>query len=419
MKNPLKGGRFLMFLSITKTLTLAILSILLAASLMIYPQEALEGSIRGLQIWWDVVFPSLLPFFIVSELLIGFGVVTFLGALLEPLMRPLFRVPGIGGIVWAMGLASGNPAGAKITARLRHEKKISRIEAERLVCFTSSSNPLFIFGAIAVGFFHDPALGIILALAHYLGNIIVGLIMRFHGREEEAGSPPLKPKVSGLLTAIKLLHEERIRDGRPIGKLLGDAVQSSVRTLLMIGGFIILFSVLNKILSLVGIAAFLGTFFSVVLTLFQLPSEFNTALISGLFEMTLGAQMASDISSVQLLEQVIVTSFILAFSGFSIQAQVASIIAETDIRFKPFFMARVLHGFIAAFLVFLLWGPFYVQRKLDEETWQAIPVFLREQSSSWFTSNWNLIIQYGSLFTLMILILFIVLTARNALTKLK
>jgi sporulation integral membrane protein YlbJ len=419
MKNPLKGGRFLMFLSITKTLTLAILSILLAASLMIYPQEALEGSIRGLQIWWDVVFPSLLPFFIVSELLIGFGVVTFLGALLEPLMRPLFRVPGIGGIVWAMGLASGNPAGAKITARLRHEKKISRIEAERLVCFTSSSNPLFIFGAIAVGFFHDPALGIILALAHYLGNIIVGLIMRFHGREEEAGSPPLKPKVSGLLTAIKLLHEERIRDGRPIGKLLGDAVQSSVRTLLMIGGFIILFSVLNKILSLVGIAAFLGTFFSVVLTLFQLPSEFNTALISGLFEMTLGAQMASDISSVQLLEQVIVTSFILAFSGFSIQAQVASIIAETDIRFKPFFMARVLHGFIAAFLVFLLWGPFYVQRKLDEETWQAIPVFLREQSSSWFTSTWNLIIQYGSLFTLMILILFIVLTARNALTKLK
>ncbi|WP_332689986.1 sporulation integral membrane protein YlbJ [Halalkalibacter lacteus] len=408
-----------MSLSITKTLSLALLSILLAASLMIYPQVALEGSIRGLQIWWDVVFPALLPFFIVSELLIGFGVVTFLGALLEPLMRPLFRVPGVGGFVWAMGLASGNPAGAKITARLRHEKKVSRIEAERLVCFTSSSNPLFIFGAIAVGFFHNAALGIVLALAHYLGNIIVGLIMRFHGREEEAASPPLKPKVSGLFTAIKLLHEERIRDGRPVGKLLGDAVQSSVRSLLMIGGFIILFSVLNQILSLVGIVTLLGTLFSVVLTFFRLPSELDTSLISGLFEMTLGAQMASETSSVRLLEQVIVTSFILAFSGFSIQAQVASIIAETDIRFKPFFIARVLHGFIAAFLVYLLWNPFYVQHQLAARDWQAIPVFLREQSSSWFTSTWNLIVQYGSLFTLMMLIVFILLTASSALAKLK
>ncbi|KHF40798.1 sporulation integral membrane protein YlbJ [Halalkalibacter okhensis] len=406
-----------MQLSMIKTLTLALMSILLAASLMIFPQEALEGSIRGLEIWWDVVFPSLLPFFIVSELLIGFGVVTFIGVLLEPLMRPLFRVPGVGGFVWAMGLASGNPAGAKITARLRQEKKLSRIEAERLVCFTSSANPLFIFGAIAVGFFHNAALGIVLALAHYLGNIFVGLIMRFHGREEEAASPPQKPKVSGVLAAFHLLHEERIKDGRPIGKLLGDAVQSSVRTLLMIGGFIILFSVLNKILSLVGVVALLGSFFSVVLTFFHLPSDLNSSIISGLFEMTLGAQMASETTSVSLLEQVIVSSFILAFSGFSIQAQVASILAETDIRFKPFFISRLIHGFFAAFLVFLFWHPFYINQKASGDQWQAIPVFLREQSSSWFHAAWNLITQYGPLFTLIMLILFILVTARNALSN--
>ncbi|GAE29131.1 hypothetical protein [Halalkalibacter hemicellulosilyticus] len=71
-------------LSKTKTFVLALVSLLLAASLMIFPKEALEASIRGMQMWWNVVFPSLLPFFIVSELLIGFGVVTFIGALLEP-----------------------------------------------------------------------------------------------------------------------------------------------------------------------------------------------------------------------------------------------------------------------------------------------------------------------------------------------
>ncbi|WP_034740694.1 sporulation integral membrane protein YlbJ [Halalkalibacter wakoensis] len=402
--------------SMIKTLTLALISILLAASLMIFPQQALEGSIRGLNIWWEVVFPSLLPFFIVSELLIGFGVVTFIGVLLEPLMRPLFKVPGVGGFVWAMGLASGNPAGAKITARLRQEGKLSRIEAERLVCFTSSANPLFIFGAIAVGFFHNAALGIVLALAHYIGNIIVGLLMRFHGREEEASSPPPKANASGIVTAFKMLHKERIKDGRPIGKLLGDAVQSSVRTLLMIGGFIILFSVLNELLSLVGFVHLIGSLFSIVLTFFHLPSDLNSSLISGIFEMTLGAQMASETISVGLLEQIIVTSFILAFSGFSIQAQVASILAETDIRFKPFLISRFMHGFFAAFLVFLFWRPFYLNQTASEQ-WQAIPVFLREQSSSWFHSAWGLITQYGALFTLMMLLVFILLTARKALNR--
>ncbi|MDV2887595.1 sporulation integral membrane protein YlbJ, partial [Alkalihalophilus pseudofirmus] len=114
----------------------------------------------------------------VSELLIGLGVVKFVGVLLEPLMRPLFRVPGVGGFVWAMGLASGFPAGAKFSARLRQEGHLSQIEAERLASFTNSSNPLFIFGAVAVGFFKNANLGIILALAHYLGNVCVGTVMR-------------------------------------------------------------------------------------------------------------------------------------------------------------------------------------------------------------------------------------------------
>ncbi|KPD01258.1 Sporulation integral membrane protein YlbJ [Geobacillus sp. BCO2] len=72
---------------------LASAATLFAFSLICYPKQSLEASIRGLNMWWEVVFPSLLPFFIVSELLISFGVVSFLGVLLEPLMRPLFRVP--------------------------------------------------------------------------------------------------------------------------------------------------------------------------------------------------------------------------------------------------------------------------------------------------------------------------------------
>lgn len=404
-----------MTFSTTKTFILALVSLLLAASLMIFPKEALEASIRGMQMWWEVVFPSLLPFFIVSELLIGFGVVSLIGALLEPLMRPLFRVPGVGGFVWAMGLASGYPAGAKLTARLRQEKKLTKIEAERLVSFTNSSNPLFIFGAIAVGFFHDATLGLLLALSHYFGNIVVGIMMRFHGHNQEREMSN-NASSKGPKHAFKLLHEERIRDGRPIGQLLGDAVQSSVRTLLMIGGFVILFSVLNKILSLIGITSILASFFSIILTFLQLPSDLSLPLISGIFEITLGAQMASEVDTT-LLEKVIVTSFFLAFSGFSVQAQVASILAETDIRFKPFFIARLFHGLFAAIFALVLWKPLYLNQIETTETWGSMPAFLAEGSNHWLSSIWLNLVEFGPLFTLVMLLTYLYLLSKQMLAK--
>lgn len=175
-----------MNLSKFHTFLISLFFIFLTATVISHPQASFEASKTGLSMWWEVVFPSLLPFFILSELLIGFGIVKFVGLLLEPFMRPIFRVPGVGGFVLAMGMASGNPAGAKLTARLRQDKQISRVEAERLVSFTNSSNPLFIFAAVAVGFFHNASLGILLASAHYLGNIAVGLTMRSYGRKEEA-----------------------------------------------------------------------------------------------------------------------------------------------------------------------------------------------------------------------------------------
>jgi sporulation integral membrane protein YlbJ len=346
----------------------------MAISLISFPQESVDASIRGLNMWWEIVFPSLLPFFIVSEMLIGFGVVKFIGVLLEPLMRPLFKVPGVGGFVWAMGMASGYPAGAKLTARLRQEGQLTKTEAERLVSFTNCSNPLFIFGAVSVGFFNNAKLGVILALAHYLGNITVGLLMRFYGRNPKRLSQEEKKARSSLRAALSALHRTRINDNRPIGKLLGDAVMSSIQTLLMIGGFIILFSVINKLLFHLGITAILAKGIEVVLALFHLPVELSIPFISGLFEITLGSQMTSQVQEATLMHQVVITSFILAFSGFSVQAQVASILAQTDINFKPFFFARIIHGFTASFYAFILWNPIYERFYNTEQPSNAIPV---------------------------------------------
>ncbi|MGN1401780.1 MAG: sporulation integral membrane protein YlbJ [Bacillus sp. (in: firmicutes)] len=387
-----------------KTLVLAIGATILAGSLIKFPQQALEASIRGLNMWWEIVFPSLLPFFIISEMLISFGVVTFIGVILEPLMRPLFKVPGVGGFVWAMGMASGNPSGAKLTAHLRKEKQLTQIEAERLVAFTSSSNPLFIFGAVSIGFFQNATLGIVLAIAHYCGNFCVGLMMRFYGKDpvkSDKKNPPSFKK------ALRELHRTRIKDQRPFGRILGDAVTSSIETLLMIGGFIILFSVINKLLFIMGITDIIAILAGHLLAMISLPDSFSLPLISGLFEITLGSQMTSGVHGSPLLFQAIITSFILAFAGLSIQAQVASILAQTDIRFVPFIFARLLHGIFASIITLLIWEPVYQRLAVAETSFHDMAV------SSPMQADWNWFWGAGPLITICMLILYVLLYAQK------
>src|SRR5699024_11370223 len=99
--------------------------------------------------------------------------------------RSFLKIHDSSSFSWMICMASVYPSGAKIIAMLRKRRQISRIEAERLISFTNTASPLFIFGALAVGLFHRAELGILIAASHYAGNILVGFVMRFYGSEEE------------------------------------------------------------------------------------------------------------------------------------------------------------------------------------------------------------------------------------------
>jgi sporulation integral membrane protein YlbJ len=389
--------------SYIKTALLALFSLFLVLSIVSFPKQAYESSLRGLTIWWDVVFPALLPFFITAELLIGFGVVHFLGILLEPLMRPLFRVPGVGGFVMSMGIASGYPMGAKLTVRLRDQGIITRSEGERLVSITSTSGPLFMFGAVAVGFFHDVTLGIIIATAHYIAAFQVGLFMRFHDVNGEATPHTSLSRRSLFYRALQAMHRARIRDGRTFGTLMGEAVMSSVQTLLMIGGFIIIFSVIINIMNLVGVSTLLALLFSIILIPFGVSTDFSLPLIAGFFEITLGAQMTSGTDeSLPLVHKVAIAGAIIAWSGLSVHAQVASMLAKTDIRYTPYVFARLIHAFLAAIWTFILWNP--MQRFI---TPLSSPVFLSYVQRDW-SAVWSRFTYFSYSLILLCIILLLI-----------
>lgn len=336
---------------------IAFCAIFITVSMVRFPKDAYEAAVAGLHIWWDIVFPALLPFFVISQILIGLGVVHMMGVFLEPVMRPLFNVPGAGSFVMAMGLASGFPIGAVLTADLRAQNLCNRVEAERLLSFTNTADPLFMIGAVAVGMLGYPQAGLTIVLAHYLSSLTLGLLMRFYRRREAGSDERVVRRGSLIARALQALVEAREKDGRPFGRLMGEAIQKSIETLLLVGGFIILLSVVIRILDLMGLVAFLGRGIGSLLGLAGLSPALAAPLVSGFFEIDLGCQAVADAAGAAMGEKLIALGMIIAWSGLSVHCQVASIISKADLRIAPYLAARGIHTFIAAGFTALLMGP--------------------------------------------------------------
>jgi len=350
-----------------KKLGLPLMIVSLAALLllmMLFPGAYLESALRGLEIWWDVLFPSLFPFFIISEIMLGFGVVHLFGTLLDPLMKPLFRIPGSGGFVAAMGYVSGYPIGAKLTAKLWEQNMVTRDEGERLVAFTTSSDPIFLIGAVSVGFFHDPKLAVILAISHYGGGFLIGLLMRFHGSRHSLpaasgkSAQNAKDRRSRIRRAFAAMHHARMEDGRSLGEMMRQAVESSLKLIIVVGGLVVFFSVFLELLTQAGVMRSLYRVLEHLLRIGGFPASLSEALVGGLFEVTLGARSAGEAAaSIPLPFKAAAAAFILSWGGLSVHAQIASILHATNLRYLPFMFARLIHAVLAAALVLLLWNP--------------------------------------------------------------
>lgn len=352
------------------TYLMGIAAVTLAVALVLHPSEAFDAAVKGLEVWWNVVFPALLPFFMGSEILMGLGVVHFLGVLLEPLMRPVFNVPGVGSFVIAMGLASGFLVGGNISAQMHRKRLVSKVEAERLISFTNTSDPLFMCGAVALGMLGYPEIGGTIVAAHYLSALTTGLFLRFYGKDQP-NTPETIARGRMLSRAAAALYDARKKDGRAFGQVMGDAVRNSVNSLLLIGGTIILFSVIIRVLTVTGVVGIVSAAaYKILFGPLGMHAELMPAVVNGFFEIDLGCLAASQVSTaVPMTQKIMVTSGIIAWSGLSVFAQVAAITSDTDINMKPFVMGRVIQAFFAIVYTWIFMGP------LAPAMSRALPVF--------------------------------------------
>lgn len=315
-----------------KSITIIIFLLLILFSILYFPNETIDSVLLGINIWSYNVFPSLFPFFIIADLLVNYGFIEFLSEIFKNLML-IFGLSGNCSFAFLGSIVSGFPSGSKYTKQLLEEGKITVQEANHLIRFTHFSNPLFIMGTIGAVLLKDKKLGIIILLAHFLGNFIIGIIFRPKCNYTHE-------KVS-LKKAIDDAHKKRINNDKTFANIISDAIYNTINILILLLGIIIIFLIFTNLIT----------------KIFILNENFSI-IIKGIFEMTQGVKFVA-ISHFSILMKIMLITFFLSFGGLSVHLQTSSIISDTKIKYKNFLLARIIHSFIATALVYILYILFY------------------------------------------------------------
>ncbi|QHW30107.1 nucleoside recognition protein [Paenibacillus rhizovicinus] len=325
-----------------RTLLLACLSVLLVASIITRPDEAFQASLQGLTVWWNIVFPGLLPFLTLLELMLAFGVVHALGTLLHPIMQKLFRLPGEAGIALALGWTGGFPCGAEAAAALRKRDALTVKQGNRLLALSHMPNPLFMLLVVGTGFLHRPELGAAITIVVWLAALLPVLVV---ARMTKLEAAPAEARSSASLfrKAARAMREARERDGRSFGKLLGDAVTVAVYKLMAIGGFMIFCAVLVKLLEPL------------------MPGSIPAFVLPGLVESHIGAYAASAAAFTGGLPwKAAAIAAVLSWGGLSALLQAGAAISGTGLTLRSLAAARLLHSATAFVLMLTCWKPITV-----------------------------------------------------------
>lgn len=317
--------------------------------LLIFSNSNLPAVKAGLSLWANSVIPSLFPFFVATELLMHTNMINVFGNLLNRFMKPLFNIRGEGSFAFIMGIISGYPVGAKIACNFRKNNICSKEECERLLSFTNNSGPLFIIGTVGILMFKNTTIGILLFITHFLACITVGFIFRYWKKDKNT-----------LTTATSSSFDQpkKYASFSNLGEILAESITSSISTILLIGGFMIIFSSIISIFKASGLLSNLIFLLSPIFQTLNIDTNFIQGILTGILEITNGIHTISSISCKKLSFNIIFTAFLLGFGGISILLQVWSITSKTDLSIRPYVYGKLLHGLLASFYTYLFMNIF-------------------------------------------------------------
>lgn len=299
------------------------LFMILTICILSHSSLSLTYATRGLELWLYKMVPSLLPFMILSGIMVRLKLTEKMAGVLYPVIGPLYRVRKNVVYCMALGFLCGFPMGARVTGDLYEREMLTRREAEYLLAFCNNIGPVYFCSFVL------PLLGRKLVVPYLFGMygipLLYGLALRYTvyqdlspGKESLAASP------AGELRSCSA---ESRRLGQPKGLMgaVNESVQASLQSMLLLGGYMILFNLLNLP--------------------FHILLGREPALISPILEITGGLSMlGGGLPLYSLLA--------LSFGGLSCIAQTYSCISATDLRLDSYIRHKIM--------LTLLGGVFYL-----------------------------------------------------------
>ena len=162
-----------------------IITLFLLVQIIIKKSLVFDSINYALNIWVNNLVPTLFPFFIISDILINYKFTDYIPIIFRKICKYLFNITDNMITILILSIISGFPSNARNTRTLYENGEISLDEANHILIFSHFSNPLFILTTVAVFFFNNKFLGIILLVSHYLSNFILGILFRKYFNHDE------------------------------------------------------------------------------------------------------------------------------------------------------------------------------------------------------------------------------------------
>lgn len=262
------------------------------------------------------VFVSIFPFIILSDILFYFNYDLFLKKIFGNIISKLFNVSKNTSIIYVLSILTSHPTNSIYIKEMLDRKEIDENDINKILLTTYFPSIAFVIGTIGIGIYHSIKIGVFLYLTILIKNILIGIFLR--GKN--------------LCKEVPSIKKNKITLQETISK----SIIKGINTSYIILGNIIIFTIIVNLLN---------NYLNINNTLLS--------LISGMLEMTNGIFMISNLN-INLSQKILLTSFILNFSGLSIIFQTTSILNKYKINIKKILIIKLIFSVIAILLVAFL-----------------------------------------------------------------
>lgn len=281
--------------------------------LLLSPMTALHGAAYGLSLWYRTLFPTLMPFMVLSSFIVYTGCARPIGAVFLPLTR-LLRLPKSAGYCILTGFLCGYPMGAYVCGQLNETGELDDDTAAFLAPMCNNVSPMFMISYICISCIGDIRYSR-LVLPVLIGTAFACMLL--------FSLPSLvrqKKEKSNLQDSVN--QSERIK-AIPTGEAVTRSVESALGASLKLCIYVMLFSIAG---AMIGVIPFI-------------PDTTKAALMS-LMEITAGLDKISDLNIAFKYKILMMLSF-TAFGGMSSVLQTMSLWSGKAFRIKSYILYKL------------------------------------------------------------------------------